>query len=149
MKDDATNRDAPASSVQRMVRPHVRIFGTEYPVMRELEGNWKLIAHPNGKEWRFDFDEYGGPLWLRKDGEPRKCQNPNKAVWRRWEGWHKRWRAEKAKSPSVWGKTFNLFENMGWHEAFWDDERKTWTRANDQTELRTVTHWMNGPKAPK
>jgi hypothetical protein len=31
-----------------MVRPHVRIFGTEYPVMRQLEGKWKLIAHPNG-----------------------------------------------------------------------------------------------------
>jgi len=54
----------------------------------------------NGKEWRFDFDEYGGPLWLRKDGEPRQCQNPNKAVWRRWEGWHKRWRALKAKSEN-------------------------------------------------
>ena len=55
----------------------------------------------NGKEWRFDFDEYGGPLWLRKDGEPRQCQNPNKAVWRRWEGWHKRWRALKAKSENI------------------------------------------------
>jgi hypothetical protein len=55
----------------------------------------------NGKEWRFDFDEYGGPLWLRKDGQPRECQNPNKAVWRRWEGWHKRWRAEKAKAQNT------------------------------------------------
>lgn len=37
-----------AGLVQRLVRPNVRIFGKEYPVMRELEGGWKLIAHPNG-----------------------------------------------------------------------------------------------------
>ena len=48
LQTDSRTAGAPPGSLERMVRPHVRIFGTEYPVMRELEGNWKLIAHPNG-----------------------------------------------------------------------------------------------------
>ena len=44
----------------------------------------------NGKAWRFDFDRRGGPLWLRDDGEPRKCQNPNRAVWMAFELWMKK-----------------------------------------------------------
>jgi len=51
--------------------------------------NQSIRVH--GKEWRFDFDVHGGPLWLRKDGEPRKCQNPGKAVWKEWERWHDKW----------------------------------------------------------
>lgn len=42
-----------------------------------------------GRVWRFDFDEWCGPLWLRKDGHERKCQNPNKAVWKAFEKWQK------------------------------------------------------------
>lgn len=41
----------------------------------------------DGKEWRFDFDEMSGPLWLRKDGMPRERQNPNKKVWLAFEEW--------------------------------------------------------------
>ena len=41
----------------------------------------------NGKKWRFDFHEYCGPMWLRKNGEPRKCQNPNNAVWDAFQKW--------------------------------------------------------------
>ena len=44
----------------------------------------------NGKEWRFDFDRRGGPLWLRKNGEPRSCQTPNRAVWLAFERWMKK-----------------------------------------------------------
>jgi len=44
----------------------------------------------NGRVWRFDFDKWYGPLWLRKDGSERKCQNPNKAVWKEFEKWEKR-----------------------------------------------------------
>jgi len=41
-----------------------------------------------GRTWRFDFDEMGGPLWLKKDGEPRKCQCPSsKAVWKAFTKW--------------------------------------------------------------
>ena len=46
----------------------------------------------NGRVWRFDFDERGGPHWTRKDGEGRKCQSPNKAVWQAFERWFKRYR---------------------------------------------------------
>jgi hypothetical protein len=41
----------------------------------------------NGRIWRFDYDCWFGPLWLKKDGTERKCQNPNKAVWRAFENW--------------------------------------------------------------
>lgn len=44
----------------------------------------------NGRVWRFDFDRYTGPHWLRKDGEPRKCQCPNKAVWVAFNEWMKK-----------------------------------------------------------
>ncbi len=41
----------------------------------------------NGKVWRFDYDRRLGPLWLKKDGSERSCQNPNKAVWKAFEQW--------------------------------------------------------------
>jgi hypothetical protein len=46
----------------------------------------------NGKPWYFNYDTRFGPLWIRKDGEPRKCQNPNKQVWKAFEEWQKQWR---------------------------------------------------------
>lgn len=42
-----------------------------------------------GRIWRFDYDRYMGPLWLKADGSARKCQNPNKAVWNAFEKWRK------------------------------------------------------------
>ena len=51
----------------------------------------------NDRVWRFDFDEYGGPLWLRKDGEPRACQCPtSKEVWDKFEEWHAKYLKAKA-----------------------------------------------------
>lgn len=42
----------------------------------------------NGRVWTFDYCCYSGPLWLKKSGEPRKCQFPvNKAVWEAFEQW--------------------------------------------------------------
>ena len=41
----------------------------------------------NGREWRFDFSKMFGPLWLRKDGEPRVCQYPKKEVWDEFTKW--------------------------------------------------------------
>lgn len=44
----------------------------------------------NGKVWRFDYCGYSGPLWVKKNGEPRKCQTPvNKAVWEEFDKWLK------------------------------------------------------------
>lgn len=43
-----------------------------------------------GRVWRFNFDRRGGPEWIRKDGMPRKCQSPNKAVWDAFEVWMKK-----------------------------------------------------------
>ena len=43
----------------------------------------------NGREWRFDYDKKFGPLWLKKDGTERQCQNPGKAVWQAFEQWQK------------------------------------------------------------
>lgn len=55
----------------------------------------------NGRVWRFDFDKWMGPFWLRKDGGDRKCQNPGKSVWKEWEKWHKRWLRRQKKSETV------------------------------------------------
>ena len=50
----------------------------------------------NGRTWRFDFCEYGGPLWLRKDGNPRRCQCPTKkAVWDKFQEWHDAYKSRK------------------------------------------------------
>jgi hypothetical protein len=51
----------------------------------------------NGRQWRFDFDEWCGPLWLKKDGStPRKNQCPPDRVWKVWSKWQKKW--DKAQS---------------------------------------------------
>jgi hypothetical protein len=41
----------------------------------------------NGRVWLFDFCRRLGPLWLKKDGSERRCQNPKKAVWDAFEQW--------------------------------------------------------------
>jgi hypothetical protein len=37
--------------------------------------------------WRWEYSPRFGPLWLRKDGEPRECQNPKRAAWDAFERW--------------------------------------------------------------
>jgi hypothetical protein len=39
----------------------------------------------NGRVWSFDYYQRLGPLWLKKDGSERRCQNPNKRVWAAFE----------------------------------------------------------------
>lgn len=52
--------------------------------------NQKIIV--NGREWRFNFHRYLGPDWLKKNGEPRKCQCPSsKAVWVEFDKWLCNW----------------------------------------------------------
>ena len=41
----------------------------------------------NGRLWFFDYCRRLGPLWLKKNGTDRKCQNPSKAVWKAFEQW--------------------------------------------------------------
>lgn len=41
----------------------------------------------DGRIWRFEYDRYLGPLWLKKNGEPRSCQVPNKRVWEELDKW--------------------------------------------------------------
>ena len=54
-----------------------------------------------GRVWRFDYDRHFGPLWLRKDGTERSCQNPKKEVWTAFELWLKKYnRKNKTKKPS-------------------------------------------------
>ena len=44
-----------------------------------------------GRVWRFNFDKWFGPLWLKADGyTERKNQNPPKAVWRAFNRWYYR-----------------------------------------------------------
>jgi hypothetical protein len=63
------------------------------------------VAVVNGRIWRWEFHEYGGPLFLRADGEPRKNQCPTlKAVWEAFDRWHEQYevnkRAQRLAKPS-------------------------------------------------
>lgn len=50
----------------------------------------------NGRVWRWEFHEYLGPGWLKKDGNPKKCQCPTiKAVWDAFEKWHRKYKRSK------------------------------------------------------
>ena len=49
-----------------------------------------------GRIWRFHYDLWNGPMWLRKDGELRRCQSPHKAVWKAYMRWETRYRKEHA-----------------------------------------------------
>jgi hypothetical protein len=56
----------------------------------------------NGRTWRWEFHEWGGPLWLRRDGEPRKNQCPHsKAVWDAFEQWHQGYKRNKPLNASI------------------------------------------------
>jgi len=47
-------------------------------------------AEVDGKIWKWEFHDYLGPTFLKKDGEPRECQFPkNKKVWDAFEKWLK------------------------------------------------------------
>jgi hypothetical protein len=52
----------------------------------------------NGRVWKFEYDRFLGPLWLKKSGEPRACQYPtNKAVWAAFAEWLEKWEAARTK----------------------------------------------------
>jgi hypothetical protein len=54
----------------------------------------------NGRVWRFDFDRHLGPTWLKKNGEDRKCQNPNKAVWKAFGKWFDQYHLNRWKEAA-------------------------------------------------
>ena len=61
----------------------------DYP---DAEGS----AIVNGRVWRWEWHDYLGPTFLKKDGNPRKCQCPTvKAVWDAFEKWLKRYVRKK------------------------------------------------------
>lgn len=49
----------------------------------------------DGKTWRWEFHDYLGPTFLKKNGEPRKCQFPtNKKVWAAFNKWLKEYESK-------------------------------------------------------
>lgn len=51
-------------------------------------------------KWRWEFDERFGPTWLKKNGDPRKCQNPGKAAWAAFDRWYEEYRKEHPRAES-------------------------------------------------
>lgn len=52
-------------------------------------------AEIDGKTWSWEFHNYLGPTFLKKDGEPRRCQFPrNKKVWAAFENWLKEYQTK-------------------------------------------------------
>lgn len=49
----------------------------------EVEGR----AIVKGQVWRWEFSRFTGPIFINNDGSPRKCQNPNKDVWKAFNTW--------------------------------------------------------------
>lgn len=58
----------------------------------------------NGRLWRWSFHEWAGPLFLKKDGSERKCQNPNKKVWNAFQKWVKARERNKQNKGAKWIK---------------------------------------------
>lgn len=52
----------------------------------------------NKKVWRFEYCSYCGPLWLKKNGKPRKCQVPtSKKVWAAFNAWLESYKKRNSK----------------------------------------------------
>lgn len=56
----------------------------------------------NGRTYRWEFHEYCGPTFLRKDGEPWKriCPGENHPVWDEFEKWLKKYKAARKKAKA-------------------------------------------------
>lgn len=55
----------------------------------------------NGRLWRWEFHEYCGPTFLRKDGEARKhIPKENHPVWDAFEKWLKKYRPKRKKAKA-------------------------------------------------
>ncbi len=50
----------------------------------------------NKREWRWEFHDYLGPTFLRKDGVPLSNQMPPQAVWDAFDLWLRQYRAARA-----------------------------------------------------
>ncbi len=65
----------------------------------EVGGNPCILTFPdaygeatvNGRKWRWDYTNWGGPIFLNKDGSDRKRPPGEKhPVWKALERWEKR-----------------------------------------------------------
>jgi hypothetical protein len=55
----------------------------------------------NGREYRWEFHEYCGPLFLRKDGEPLVNQPGEKhPVWAEFSKWYDLYKEKRKKAKS-------------------------------------------------
>lgn len=58
----------------------------------------------NGREWRWEFHEYCGPTFLRKDGEPlKRFPSEKHPVWDEFDKWLKLYKEKRrtAKSSEI------------------------------------------------
>lgn len=68
----------------------------------------------NGSEWRWTFREWGGPTFLKKDGEMKKCQCPtNKKVWAAFYVWLLEYYREKKDEKGMENVEKILKEDYG------------------------------------
>lgn len=61
-------------------------------------------AMVNGKLWRWEFHHYCGPIFLKKNGEPRRyIPNENHPVWDYFDKWLKEYLSKRklAKSHEI------------------------------------------------
>jgi hypothetical protein len=59
-------------------------------------------ARVHGEMWCWEFSELCGPLWLKKNGEPRKCQCPtSKAVWAAFNAWLEKYHKAKQSTEGA------------------------------------------------
>lgn len=63
------------------------------------DGDGEGSAVVNGITWRWEFHEYCGPFFMRKDGSERKrVPSEHHPVWAAFGAWHKKWLSgQKAK----------------------------------------------------
>lgn len=53
----------------------------------------------NGKVWNFEFHEFCGPMFLRKDGQPRRyIPSENHPVWNEFGKWLKKYNKARKKA---------------------------------------------------
>ncbi len=52
----------------------------------------------NGRKWRWEFHDFCGPSFLKKNGDPRDCQPGEKhPVWKAFNKWFKKYEKSKLK----------------------------------------------------
>lgn len=80
---------------QPLVNEQNRVVG--YIDYHDGEGS----AVVNGREYRWEFHEWGGPIFLRKDGEPfKRTPGENHPVWKAFDEWLKQYQKARETASS-------------------------------------------------